>query len=49
LWDSPWIDDRDLETPLYPRLTRADAHQRQTIDRLLQDEGVLSFRAPATG
>lgn len=49
LWDSPWIDDRDLETPLYPRLTRADDHQRRTIDRLLQDEGVLSFRAPAGG
>ena len=47
LWDSHWIDDREADTPLYPRRTPASDDDRTTIDALLAAEGVLLHRRPA--
>jgi len=44
LWDSPWVNDRDSDSPLYPRLTPLDEDGRAAIDRLLAESGVLKFR-----
>ena len=47
LWDAHWVDDRDAEQPLYPRLTPVDAQERAHIDALLEAAGVLRYRQPA--
>ncbi len=46
LWDAPWVDDRQGQTPLYPRLTPPTPEQREQIDALLAAEGVLRYRRP---
>lgn len=47
LWDAPWIDDRDSPSPLYPRRTVPGPGERETIDRILAECGVLTYRRPA--
>ena len=44
LWDAPWINDRGITAPLYPRRAPLESAQHAAIDRLLDDCGVLKFR-----
>lgn len=46
LWDAPWVDDRQGQAPLYPRLTPPSSQQQEQIDALLAAEGVLKYRRP---
>lgn len=47
LWDAPWVDDRNRASPLYPRRTMPGPDERETIDRILSECGVLAYRRPA--
>jgi hypothetical protein len=44
LWDGHWLDDREVATPLYPRRTPTSHAQRDRIDGLLEEGGVLRYR-----